>query len=509
MKERDLLPNQPLGEKLVKKWFWLYFFTYLAAPAAYFTRIIISNSVSVEDVGLLYSIISLITILSVYNDLWLTWALSYFLPNYRIKKKYNYVKTFIVWSIIVQSITTLLLIFWLLWGADYLANMYFHSPDIKNILQLFLFYFLGVNIFQIISTIFNAFQEVFHAQIIAFIRQWSIFIFTCIFFLIWEWNVFNYALSWIIGLFIALILWVLLFKKYYYNKLLGQWKIIIDKRESKKYLSYALLMLLWANATMLLTQIDQQMVVSLIWKAAAWYYANYMALYNMYLVIVWPIISYLFPLFTELVAKKYFDKISLLQRFLYTYIWVFALSIGALFVSLWPEIALIFFWEKFLISWWLLQLSWSFLLLPIFASIGFQILAWYGKISYNVTIVWSVWILNIIMNLLFIRFWWIWWVVISTIIGWFIMSILVTYFVNNIQNIKIDRHFFVRNTISIIILSILMFFIKDYLFILNNEYRVSNIIYLFLFWLVFYSLLLIINKERIYLIVEELKKMRT
>ena len=45
-----LLPDQPLGQKLIKKGFWLYFFMLLTAPVAYIIKVLISNALSVEDV---------------------------------------------------------------------------------------------------------------------------------------------------------------------------------------------------------------------------------------------------------------------------------------------------------------------------------------------------------------------------------------------------------------------------------------------------------------------------
>jgi len=67
----DLLEDENLGQKLVKKGFWLYLFSYLIAPAGYLVRLLISNSpeVSVSDVGILYTIIGLVNFLNVYNDL--------------------------------------------------------------------------------------------------------------------------------------------------------------------------------------------------------------------------------------------------------------------------------------------------------------------------------------------------------------------------------------------------------------------------------------------------------
>ena len=67
----DLLQDETLSQKLIKKGFWLYLFSYLIAPAGYLVRLLISNSpeVSVADVGILYTIIGLVNFLNVYNDL--------------------------------------------------------------------------------------------------------------------------------------------------------------------------------------------------------------------------------------------------------------------------------------------------------------------------------------------------------------------------------------------------------------------------------------------------------
>ena len=87
-KESKILKDETLGEKLIKKWFWLYFFSFLVAPAAYLIKLFVSNSISVADVWVLYSVISLISLLNTYNDLGLTESLQYFLPRFLIKKHF-------------------------------------------------------------------------------------------------------------------------------------------------------------------------------------------------------------------------------------------------------------------------------------------------------------------------------------------------------------------------------------------------------------------------------------
>jgi hypothetical protein len=69
-------------------------FSFLIAPTGYIVKIVISNSVSVEELWVLYSVMSLMTILGSYNDFGMTESLNYFLPGYihdkRRKKNYKY-----------------------------------------------------------------------------------------------------------------------------------------------------------------------------------------------------------------------------------------------------------------------------------------------------------------------------------------------------------------------------------------------------------------------------------
>jgi len=53
-------------------------------------------------------------------------------------------------SLAVQMITSVGIIFLLFFGAEWFATNYFHSPQAAQILKYFCFYFLGVNLFQVI-----------------------------------------------------------------------------------------------------------------------------------------------------------------------------------------------------------------------------------------------------------------------------------------------------------------------------------------------------------------------
>ena len=76
------MSDQHYFSHLLRKNLWIYFFSFLIAPTGYIVKIVISHSVSIEELGTLYAAMSLMTILSSYNDFGTTESLSYFLPGY-------------------------------------------------------------------------------------------------------------------------------------------------------------------------------------------------------------------------------------------------------------------------------------------------------------------------------------------------------------------------------------------------------------------------------------------
>ena len=65
-------------------------------------KVLVSNSLSVEDIGVFYSVLGLVVLLSSYSDLGLTEALQYFLPKYWLNKEYNHYKTVLYVTFFVQ-----------------------------------------------------------------------------------------------------------------------------------------------------------------------------------------------------------------------------------------------------------------------------------------------------------------------------------------------------------------------------------------------------------------------
>ena len=500
----ELLIDQPLWEKLIKKWFWLYLFAYLSAPAGYLIKVLVSNSLSVADVGILYTIVSLITILNVYNDLGLTESLQYFLPRYRIKKQYNYIKTSIYFSLIAQIFTAILIAIFLWFGAPWLAVHYFHSPEAVDILKYFCLYFLWINIFQVLQSIFIAFQDTFNSQFTELIRNWAILWFTFFFFITGQWNISNYSLNWILWLAVGiLIAWIIFWIKY--RKHILQWKIVIEKPMLTEYIKYALRCFLWLNVIMLFGQITQQIVIVMMGAEAAWYYTNFISLFTITNVILWPIMWLIYPLTSELIAKNDSEKLSSLFNFFYTYFTIAALSLSCLLLVLGPEIALIVYGKKFILSGILLSRSSIFSVLTILFLFNYVVLAGIGKVKERVKILWIATAINIILDIVLIRYLWIYWAIISLMASWSILFVLSYRMIVKIYKIKVDRKFMIKNTIVIVILTIIVYIIKNKIFVFDDIMRYRNLWLLILITIWFYLLFIWFNYKKILLLKKELK----
>lgn len=507
MDENQLLADQPLWEKLIKKGFWLYFFSFLVAPAGYIIKVLISNSVSVADVGVLYSIVSLITFLNVYNDLWLTESLQYFLPRYWLKKQYNYVKTSIYLSLFAQIFTAIIIALFLWLGAPWLAEHYFHSPSAIIILKYFCFYFLGINLFQILQSIFVSFQNTFAFQFVDFVKMWSTVGFTFFFFFTDRQSIEWYSLNRVLGLVVGIVIASILFYKNY-RKTLLQGKVVFEKPMLKEYMNYALWCFIGLNTGHIFGQIIQQLIVVVLGPESAWYYTNFLSLFSISNVIIGPIMWLIFPLISELVIKRDTEKIKNLYRFFYTYFSIFSFFLATFFIVLGPEIALILFGQKFVFSWILLS-RWGIVsVFTIFVWFNFAVLAGMGKIKERVKMMLVSSLFVFFVSLLWLYIFWIYWSILALGV-WYILLFLFSFrlIYKNIQ-FYVDWKFIFKNIIFALILSIGLWMIKSELFVFDDMMRWSNLLSLIMFGFLFFSLFVIFNWKRVIALNNEIVRIR-
>lgn len=482
-----------LAEKFIKKGVWLYLFSFIVGPIGYITKIILSWELSVDEIWILYGVISLIVLLWSFNDFWMTESLNFFIPKYITERKYDKVKSILTYAFLIQTITGIIIALLFFFWADFLSKHYFESETAKQVIQIFSLFFLGINIFQVFNTFFLVIQNTFYNKITEMLRLLSTLFFVISLFVFDLWNIKTYSLAWIWWLYLGIIFVIYFFYTKYYKIYLKGEKIIWSQRLFKSIFSYAILVFIGAQASTILSQIDMQMVIYILGSTEAGYYTNYLSIIGIPFMVIGPIFALLLPVFSELHSKKQFAKIALIKQIFQTNFGAIAIACNIFFFVFAKVIAFILFWEKFLKSWIILQYSILFLVFNFLLQINFNILAWIWRVKQKMKIICAAIILNTILNIILIHILWVSWAALATWIGWI--------FIWGISEIPLWKEyvtrwnysFFVKNIISMWVLGfwfyylILPFF--EWLWRWSSFFLLGivGLIWLMIFWIINYK----------------------
>lgn len=498
--------HESLSEKFLKKGFWLYLFSFIIAPIWYIIKIIISWELTVSEVWILYWIISLVTLISAYNDLWMTESLKHFIPQFVTKKRYDKVKSILFYAFVSQIITSLFIAAFFFFWADFISNSYFKTDAAKEILKVFALFFIGINIFQVISTFFIAIQNTFLNKLTELIRMWFVMISVLFIFFYDLSSLINYSYTWIIWLYIWVIISLLIFYKKYYKIYFKNEKIIFEKNLVLKISKYAWLVFIWASAWTILGQIDMQMIIYLLDTTQAWYYTNYLSIIWIPFIIIWPIFWLLFPIFSEMNSKWEVEKIKLIKSIFEKNFLALWIAFNILFFVFAEIIAYTLFWEKFIESWVILKYSILLLVFNLLLQINFNIMAWIWKVSERVKIIFIAVVFNFITNLIFINLIWVYWAALATWIGWILIWILSEYYLWKEYKTKFNYKYLFKNIFLMWWLWIIIY--KFVLIFFEWLSRINSMLLLTAFSIIYFWIFIIINYSEFRFFILEIKRLK-
>lgn len=498
--------HNSLAEKFIKKGFWLYLFSFIIWPIWYIVKIIISWELSVSEVWILYWVISLITLVSAYNDLWLTDSLNFFVPKFITEKRYDKVKSILTYAIIAQMTTGISIALFFFFGSDYIANNYFQSQSAIDVLKIFAFFFLWINIFQIISTFFMVVQNTFLNRIIELLRMLFILFFVVWVFFLDLWNLANYSYAWVFWLYIWIIIAVSIFIKKYYNIYLKNEKILWDKNLFKEIFKYALTIFIGMQAWVILGQMDMQMIIYMLWTEPAWYYTNYLSIISIPFMLIWPIFALLYPMFSQMHSKWETEKIKLIKSVFQKNFLVLSMSFSILFFVFAENLAYMFFGEKFLPSGDILKYAILFLAFNFLLQMNGSILAAIWKVKQRLKIVFIAIVFNFFTNIIFINMIWVEWAALATGMWWILIWILWEYFLWKDYKIIFDYKYIFKNIITLSGIWLMTYFYILPFF--EDITRLNTLIFFCIFSLIYFLIFALLNKNDFIYLINEVKKLK-
>ena len=499
--------HNSLAEKFIKKWFWLYLFSFIVAPIWYIIKIVLSTDLAVDEIWIIYGVMSLMVLVSSFNDLWMAESLNKFIPEYITKNRYDKVKSILFYAIFAQAITwSIIFLFFFFW-ADFLWNHYFHDIKSVNIVKIFSFFFLWSTFFHVINVFFQAVQNTFLQKITELFRMLFILSFTLYMFFTNIWTMFYYSLSWIIGLYFGIIIAIIYFYRKYYLVYLKDVKIIYSKQLFLSIFKYALIVFLWSQASTLLSQVDMQMIIYMLWNTDAGFYTNYLSIIWIPFVIIWPIFGFLFPVFSELVAKEEHHKIKTIKSIFTKNFLSFSITFSILFLVFWEVISTILFWDKFLQSWIILQYSILFLSFNFLLQINFNILAANWKVKERLKIILIALVFNTVLNIIFIKLIWVSGSALATWFGWVLIWYLSDLQLKEYHTAFDYKYLFKNISIFTLIWSGMYFFIVPFFSIINN--RIYEFLFLTFISLIYFWIYFLVNLADFKYFYKEIRKIKT
>ncbi len=421
----NLFKEETLQHKLISKWSTLVFLSLLIAPAGYIIRAIISNDLTVEEVGIFYSVLGLVSILLAYSGLGFNESFKYFFPRFWINWEKGKGKVLLILFFISQVFMASILAF-LMWKlSGWLATSYFHFPAAQPTIQLFAIFLVVVRTLTVFIYFFETVQDVFWAKFVEFVRMrvsvvWVVYIWR-----LGQWTLSGYTFWRLIGGIAALILAIFVFRSkfwIYFKDVhfppLNQLPPLL-----KDTLRYGFYSLIAVQGSLLLGSIDQQIVVYFLGSKQAGYYTTFLSVLFLHWIITGPLFSFLFPLTSELISKKQVDRLKLLLNLLYRYFSLLGIFVGLAYFLLGDAIIYSLFGAKYLPAAFLLKIASMFVFVNMVIFINFNILSGLGKVKERALIIWWVAIWNVISDIVFVYLWGLPGVVYSTLVWWIIFLI--------------------------------------------------------------------------------------
>lgn len=436
-----------LGYKLLNQTFRIYILTIIALPAWYLNKIIISTDLSVAEVWVLYSLLSLMGIIIMYNDLGFKESMVYFLPKFLVEKKYDSVKSTLVNMFVIQIVTWGLIAIILFLTSNFLAQHYFDYPASQTVIQWMTIYL----IVQCLNpdSIFLVFQDAFWHKLLTTINMFGVMCFSiCLHFYGYP-TIKRFAFAYImfgcLTLFIgSFVLW--------HKYLQTLWQTSSYRRNMQEFfdiIKYSMGVLVSNNLGILIGSVDLLLIMWLLWPIDAWYYSNYISLTSILPALIGPLLTLILPLTSDLHARWSHNQIQYLNSILMNYVLILAIIVSCFGIVFGPEMAVWLLWEKFRYSWEIAQVWFIGVPIAIMVWIMFIIFAGTGIVTQRIKILW-IWLLfNIWCVFLTISlWWWVYGVAVSVILCRLIVAYLSRKHIDHALKPDVDWIWIIQNIIA-------------------------------------------------------------
>jgi len=425
--------------------------TYIAMPLGYVLRIIYAKKLPLEEFGLIYAIIGLFFLISIFNDLGFTETIKYYATKFYEKKNYSDFKGTFYFALIMQAGTALIIsaIFYVI--SPWLATSYFKSDIALKTLRLFIPYFILYNIVSPFSNIIIATHTYYSVRLTELIKSAGLIIFSLPLIFMTNFQNSNYiALTWGAIYFLILIIFLLKTNKKFreFKKV----KINLSFKLFKKLLKYSKYVVLSSGAFFLLSRMDIFFLTKFTNLADVGIYSVCLSIGAISTLMIGPLTDILFPLTTKLYTNKDKTKINLIIKKVYELGLYFFIPLLLIIITYSRELLLVMFGEEFVRGAVVLIILSASYFVTSLSTLNLNINSGMGRIKEKNKIIYTAAIINIALDLILIPKYGMIGAAVATLIGTIVMFIGSYLSITTVLKTKLNT----RNLIKTLLLSLFL-----------------------------------------------------
>ena len=393
----------------------------IAALFGYLVRLVMARTLSMEDFGLFYAVFAFLGLFGIFKTLGFDKALIRFIPEFLHEKKYNELKSSIVYAASIQLITSIISILIVYFLSSYLASNYFHNEKARIVLILMAVSFMFDSFTQVLKFAFQGFKKMSYFSGIDLVRM----IIILIVILIGAWlnyDILGPVLAYIISPALLTIIFGLLLIKVFPQ--FTKSKLIFEKNLFKKVSRYGIFVLATSFAGFILWYTDTIMITYFLGLTSVALYNVALPTAKLFLYFPRAIGGIFLPLTSEFWAKKEDALLIAGIESLYKYSAIIIIPAVFIVFSFSGPIISVFFGSNYIGAGNALKILIIGMIFATINSISINIFSGIGKPEINSKIVYSAAAFNFIANLVMIPLWGINGAAFTTTLSYLIMMVM-------------------------------------------------------------------------------------
>jgi len=430
-------------------------------------RMFLARNLSVEEYGFFYTMIALFSFIGTFHTLNLELAIVKYLPEFKIKKQLHKIKSSILFVWIVQTALSFLIMIILMVFSSQIISTFSKPEDLiivgsskaLQVLGVLSIWFIIMIVPLVLRSTFRGLQNVPAYATMRVSESFFILLFAILFISVFGTGIVGVAFAYVMGFSVTGILGILILRKKYTNIL--NKKIRIRKTLIKKIMLFSMPLFVGGIGRMFFSHLDTLMIAGFLSSKQAGLYQVARPAAQLLGYAASTIIIVLFPMISEIFAKREMNVLKNLVHFLLKFSFIVLIPATLVFVAFPQTVITLIFGSKYLAASTTLQILALATNVSILYSIFVNVINGVGKPIINTKNSFIIGMLSLSGNLILIPRYGIEGAAISIFITYIVGLILAIYFARKLVKFSVPGYSLIKSFVGGVLTLFLIGWLKE------------------------------------------------